>query len=104
MRTHTNAYAHSNTHLNAFQNTNACSVASHLNDCHPTITTNGVGPSFVRAGAEAISLGQSYSMMMKTDGSVWAAGRGDGQLGTGDYRSRSEFVNVVPSGQCGVIV
>ena len=63
------------------------------------VTTNGVPPSAVHAGAQAIAAGDYHSMALKTDGTVWAAGsNGYGQLGDGTTISKSSFVKVL-SGQ-----
>ena len=44
-------------------------------------------------------------MILKRDGSVWAAGNNHyGQLGDGTTTDRSSFVEVVSSGQCDAMV
>ena len=54
----------------------------------------------VHVGAAAIAAGYYYSMVLKTDGTVWAAGRNDyGELGDGTYDARPTFVKVA-LGQC----
>ena len=48
------------------------------------VAINGVPPSVVHAGAQAISAGQYHSMVLKADGTVWITGRNDvGQVGDG---------------------
>ena len=55
---------------------------------------NAVPPSVVRAGAQAIAAGGYHSMVLKGDGTVWAAGWNDfGQLGDGTERKKSRFVD-----------
>ena len=50
----------------------------------------------VRAGAQAISGGGIFSVVLKTDGSLWAAGEnGHGELGDGTSISRNTFVKAV---------
>ena len=69
------------------------------------IPFNGVCPSVVHAGVQAIAAGDFHSMVLKQDGSLWAAGdNGYGQLGDGTTTDRHGFVEVVPSGQCGTMV
>ena len=47
--------------------------------------------------AEALSAGDSHSIVLKEDGSAWATGRNNhGQLGDGFYTDRSSFAKVVP--------
>ena len=59
----------------------------------------------MHAGVQAIYAGAVQSMVLKTDGSVWATGENDqGQLGDGTTIRRYSFVEVVPSGQCGTVV
>lgn len=115
---HTNTYLHlhpqSLSHTPA--PTNICTLASsrtppcpharssarHPNDCHPTVTINGVPPSLVHADAEAISAGRYHSMVMKQDGTVWATGENKyGELGDGT-KTRSKIFKNVSSGQCGI--
>ena len=49
--------------------------------------------------AVAISAGELHSMVLKQDGSVWAAGRNNhGQLGDGSRTDRKTFVKVISSG------
>ncbi len=44
----------------------------------------------------SVSIGQWFSVALKSDGTVWAAGRNeDGQLGVGDKSYRSGFVRVL---------
>ena len=60
---------------------------------------NGVPPSVVHAGAQAISAGKSHSMVLKADGTVWATGSNKyGQLGDGTTSNMANFVKVL-SGQ-----
>ena len=66
---------------------------------HPMVTINGVPPSVVHTGAQAIAAGYYHSMALKTDGTVWATGyNGWGQLGDGTTSGKRNFVNVL-SGQ-----
>ena len=63
------------------------------------VAINGVPPSVVHAGAQAIAAGESHSMVLKADGTVWATGRnGSGELGDGTTSGKSSFVKVF-SGQ-----
>ena len=58
-------------------------------------TINGVPPSVVHAGAQAISAGFRNSMVLKADATVWATGWNRfGQLGDGTTRDKSGFVKV----------
>ena len=88
----------------------ARSVARHPNDRLPMITTIGL---VVHAGIKAIAAGDRHSMVLKTDGSVWADSvwaAGDkwpGNYGNGkSYLSKKwgyssvYFMKVVSSGQC----
>ena len=53
----------------------------------------------VNTGAQAIAAGMSHSMVLKTDGTVWATGRnGFGRLGDGTEIEKNTFVKV-SSGQ-----
>ena len=65
----------------------------------------------MHAEAQAISAGYQYSMILKQNGSVWAAGNNQrGQLGGGccvgsasEYKhvpKQDDFVMVVASGEC----
>ena len=59
------------------------------------VTINGVPPSVVHAGAQAIAAGARHSMVLKTDGTVWTTGWNRfGQLGDGTTRDKSGFVKV----------
>ena len=50
------------------------------------VTTNGVPPSAVHAGAQAIAAGDYHSMALKTDGTVWTTGWSDGMTsGTSNF-------------------
>ena len=61
------------------------------------ITINGVPPSVVHAGAQAIAAGWMYSMVLKADDTVWATGwNGSGQFGDGTTRNKRKFVQVLP--------
>ena len=63
------------------------------------VTINGVHPSIAHAGAQAVSGGWWHSMVLKTDGTVWAAGKNrDGELGDGTANNQRYFVKVL-SGQ-----
>ena len=63
------------------------------------IAINGVPPSLVRAGAQAIAAGRDHRMVLETDGTVWATGLNDyGQLGDGTTRGKRRFGQVL-SGQ-----
>ena len=63
------------------------------------VAINGVPPSAVHAGAQAIAAGMWHSMVLKTDGTVWATGYNRyGQLGDGTTRDKRKFVEVF-SGQ-----
>ena len=65
------------------------------------VAINGVPPSVVHAGAQAIAAGWGHSMVLKTDGTVWATGyNGDGRLGDGTTSDKRSFVKVL-SGQGG---
>ena len=62
---------------------------------HPMVAINGVPPSVVHAGAQAIAAGNAHSMVLKADGTVWATGyNGYGRLGDGTRSSKSSFVKV----------
>ena len=78
------------------------SSVRHPNDRHPMVTINGVPPSVVHVGATAIAAGNTHSMVMKQDGTVWTTGYGEkGQLGDGTLtRTVLTFKKVVSSGQC----
>ena len=63
------------------------------------VTINAVPLSVVHAGAQAIAAGEEHSMVLKTDGTVWATGRNKyGELGDGTTSHKSSFVKVF-SGQ-----
>ena len=64
------------------------------------VAINAVPPSAVHADAQAIATGNAHSMVLKTDGTVWATGWNDyGQLGDGKRINKGDlFVNVF-SGQ-----
>ena len=70
------------------------SIASNDPDENPfTLTLTGTGSS---SGTAAISAGGLHSLILRTDGSVWAAGRNDsGQLGDGTTTARSSPVMVL---------
>ena len=77
--THTHTHTHSQTHKH--------------------VAINGVPPSVVHAGAQAIAAGYFHSMALKTDGTVWATGENNaGQLGDGTWVDKGSFVKVF-SGQ-----
>ena len=68
-------------------------------------TYNAVSPPVVHADAKAIEAGYRHSMVLKRDGTVWATGWNNwGQLGDGTRISKTTFVKVVSSGQCGTTV
>ena len=51
----------------------------------------------------AVAAGDMHSIVLKEDGSVWAAGRNcNGQLGDGSKADRSSFVKVISGGAAGV--
>ena len=53
------------------------------------------------AEAQAIVASYRHSMVLKKDGSVWAAGLNQwGQLGDGTTTNKQTFVKVVASGPC----
>ena len=59
----------------------------------------------MHAGVQAISAGADHSLVLKTDGSVWATGSNHyGQLGDGTWTHRIEYKKVVSSGQCGAML
>ena len=63
------------------------------------VAINGVPPSVVHAGAQAIAAGGYHSMVLKADGTVWATGDNRyGQLGDGTTNDKTSFVKVL-SGQ-----
>ena len=63
---------------------------------HPMVAINGVPPSVVHAGAQAIAAGDDYSVVLKADGTVWATGyNGYGQLGDGTGEDKRSFVKVL---------
>ena len=63
------------------------------------VAINGVPPSAVHAGVQAIAAGGLHSMVLKTYGTVWATGRNIyGQLGDGTKSDKLKFVKVL-SGQ-----
>lgn len=73
----------------------------------PILLIKRVYPLVVHAGVKAIAAGSFHSMVIKTDGSVWAAGNNEkGQLGDGDGSKihRPSFVKVVSPGQCDVMM
>ena len=71
----------------------------------PIFLIKRVYPLAVNAGVKAIAAGRFHSMVIKTDGTVWAAGRGDdGEHGDGTYTTKTVFKRVLSSGQCGVMV
>ena len=46
--------------------------------------------------AKAVAAGLEHSMVLKTDGTVWATGENmAGQLGDGSWRGTSKFVKVI---------
>ena len=61
-------------------------------------------PSFVLAGdVKAMAAGFAHSMVLKTDGTVWATGWNEiGQLGDNSNVDKNKFVQVV--GVVGVVV
>ena len=61
------------------------------------VAINGVPPSVVHAGAQAIAAaGYEHSMVLKADGTVWATGQNDyGQLGDGTTSDKRSFVQVL---------
>ena len=55
------------------------------------------------AGVVAVAAGDHHSIVLKQDGSVWAAGRNHhGQLGDGSVSDRNRFVKVVSDGAADV--
>ena len=59
----------------------------------------------MHAGVRAAAAGWAHSMILKQDGSVWAAGRNHkGQFGDGTTIDRTSFVEVVPSGRWGTLM
>ena len=63
------------------------------------VAINGVPPSVVHAGAQAIAAGAAHSMVLKRDGTVWTTGfNPQGQLGDGTTEGKINFVKVL-SGQ-----
>ena len=63
------------------------------------VAINGVAPSVVHAGAQAIAAGDWHSMVLKADGTVWATGwNRHGQLGDGTTWAKRDFTKVF-SGQ-----
>ena len=90
-----------------YRHTCTSNIAPHPIDHHRIPIVNGVAQSIVLAGSDVVALAAGYrhSMVLKTDGSVWATGRNDeGQLGDGTTIQRDSFVEVMPSGQCGAVV
>ena len=66
------------------------------------VAINGVYLSVVHAGVQAIAGGGMHSMVLKTDGTVWATGRNEyGQLGDGTTSNKHNFVKIF-SGQWGL--
>ena len=65
-------------------------------------------PKFIRVSsfgtkAAAVAAGDIHSIVLRQDGSVWAAGRNNhGQLGDGSQGDRSNFVEVMSSGAINV--
>ena len=50
-------------------------------------------------GATGIAAGDAHSVVLKHDGSVWAAGKNtNGQLGDGTVYSRGVFIKVMSGG------
>ena len=66
---------------------------------HVGLTSAGPSRSFVQvmsSGATAAVAGMGYSMVLKKDGSVWAAGKNSaGQLGDGTKAHREIFFCVL---------
>ena len=63
------------------------------------VAINSVPPSVVHAGAQAIAAGGRHSMVLKTDGTVWATGGNYwGQFGDGTTNDEHNLVKVL-SGQ-----
>ena len=61
------------------------------------VAINAVPPSVVHADAQAIATGNAHSMVLKTDGTVWATGWNQyGQLGDGTASAERSFVKVLP--------
>ena len=59
----------------------------------------------ISSGAKAVAAGDVHSIMLKRDGSVWAAGRNyNGQVGDGSRTDRNRFVKVISSGATDVAV
>ena len=59
--------------------------------------------SAISSGAQAVAAGDLHSIVLKQDGSVWAAGRNyNGQLGDGSRTDKSHFVKVMASGAADV--
>ena len=59
---------------------------------------DAAAPNFVQVfqGAQAISVGHCYSMVLDQSGALWAAGRNEnGQLGDGSIDFRNKFVRVL---------
>ena len=55
----------------------------------------------MRAAVTAIAGGETHSMLLKTDGSLWATGYNrEGQFGDGNTTKLLAFKKVVLSGQC----
>ncbi|MFP4467131.1 MAG: RCC1 domain-containing protein [Candidatus Goldiibacteriota bacterium] len=52
--------------------------------------------TYAADGVKAAAAGSSYSLILKKDGTLWAAGNNSwGKLGTGDRKERCEFVRVL---------
>ena len=102
---HMQTYLYTHTHIatpHAYAHharSSAIPYIRHPTDRHPMVTINGVPPLVVHAGAKAIAAGDTHSMVLKTDGTVWTTGWNiRGQLGDGTTRDKRNFVKVL-SGQ-----
>ena len=68
-----------------------------LGDASPANCRTRFGLSPSASQSVAVAAGDMHSIVLKRDGSVWAAGRNDnGQLGDGSYNTQRSFVKVIP--------